>query len=269
MKIGATSFAFRYLLLDPNRAPRLKSIAEQAHHLGIERLQICENARPLDLPTSEWEEFLQKSKELGVEVQMGGKTLEPAILERYLQMAVGIPSRTLRVVLEGEEGPPTPEQVDGFLYPAVDLAKKYSMRIALENHFDLSVRQLVAAVRPFPPDLLGFCVDAANSLRRFEPVEQVFECLGARAFCYHLKDFKVAGSNVGFTVTGAPLGKGDLNLDWVLDAISKSQEEPEIYLENWVPATGVWEADTQKDWQWLSESVAMLKDRLRMRLGQA
>jgi 3-oxoisoapionate decarboxylase len=264
MKIGATSFAFRYLLMDPNRAPRLENIAEQAHQLGLERLQVCENARPLKLPASEWDEFLKRSKELGIEVHMGCKTLDPAVLERHLQRAMGIPSRTLRVVLEDEEGPPTQEQIDVFLKPAVRLAEKHGMRLALENHFDLSVRQLVAAVRPFPPDLLGFCVDAANSLRRFEPVEQVFDCLGSRAYCYHLKDFKVTGSNVGFSVIGAPLGQGDLHLDWVLDEIFKREGDPEIYLENWVPPTGVWEQDVQRDWEWLSESVGALKDRLKM-----
>jgi 3-oxoisoapionate decarboxylase len=265
MKIGATSFAFRYLLMDRDRAPRLESIAEQAHQLGLGRLQICENAKPLDLPPSEWEDFLKKSKGYGIEVHMGCKTLDPAVLECTLRQAMGIPSHTVRIVLEDGDRPPTPEQIDAFLDPAVRLAEKYGMRLALENHFDLSVKQLAAAARPFPADLLGFCVDAANSLRRFEPVGEVFDCLGARAYCYHLKDFKVTGSNVGFAVGGAPLGKGDLNLDWVLDEISRSQDDPEVYLENWVPQTGVWEQDVQRDWEWLLESIGTLRDRLAMR----
>ena len=265
MKIGTTSFAFRYLLMDRSRAPRLEYVAEQAHQLGLERLQICENARPLDLPPSEWEDFLKKSKKYGIEVHMGCKTLDPAVLERTLRQAMGIPSQTVRIVLEDGDKPPTPEQIDAFLDPAVRLAEKYGMRLALENHFDLSVRQLVSAARPFPPDLLGFCVDAANSLRRFEAVEEVFDCLGSRAYCFHLKDYKVTGSNVGFAVIGTPLGQGDLPLEWVLDEIFKRQEDPEIYLENWVPPTGVWEQDVQKDHEWLLESATALRERLAIR----
>jgi L-ribulose-5-phosphate 3-epimerase UlaE len=262
MKIGATSFAFRYLLLDPTRAPRLEVVVERAHGLALDCLQICENARPLDVPGGEWEAFLERAHSLGMGIQLGCKTLDPSILERYLKLASGISSRTLRVVLEDEDGPPTQERIDGFLGPAARLAETYRMRLAIENHFDLPVRQLIAAVSPFPSDLLGFCVDAANSLRRFEPVEYVFDSLGPRAYCYHLKDFKVSGSNVGFAVTGAPLGQGDLNLDWVLDYIRRAQSEPEIYLEAWVPSTGVWERDVQTDWEWLSQSLGTLRNRV-------
>ncbi len=268
MKIGATTFVFRYLLRDPQRAPRLQAVVEQAHELGLKRLQICENARPLEVAASEWESVLEKARELGVEIQMGCKTLDPAILERYLARAAAIPSRTLRVVLEEHEAP-SRAQVDAFLEAAVRLVEKYRMRLAIENHFHLSVRELAAAVKPFPADLIGFCLDAANSLRRFETVEDVFECLGSRPYCYHLKDYTVQGSDVGFAVGGAPLGKGCLNLDWVLEQIGKSATEPEIYLENWVPGSGVWERDVQADREWLAESIETLRLRVQARAAQA
>ena len=59
---------------------------------------------------------------------------------------------------------------------------------------------------------MAFCVDSANSLRNWESAEQVFDLLDERAAFYHLKDYCVRGSNVGFEVTGAPLGEGALDL---------------------------------------------------------
>jgi sugar phosphate isomerase/epimerase len=262
MKIGATTFVFRYLLRDPGKAPPLERVVEQASEMGLQRLQICENARPLDVAPGAWGALLDKAKQLALEIQMGAKTLTTGVLESYLARASAIPSRTLRVVLEDEGSLPTRARVDDFLQAGVRLAEKYGMRLAIENHFDIPVRELVQAVRPYPAYLVGFCVDVANSLRRFEPAEFVFECLGPRAFCYHLKDFTVLGSDVGFTVGGVPLGRGALDLDWVLGEVVRSAAEPEVYLENWVPSTGVWERDVQADREWLLESIANLRLRL-------
>ena len=265
-KIGATTFVFRYWLRDPERAPRLENLVEQARGLGLERLQICENARPLDVAGGEWDALRERAKELGLEIQLGCKTLSPDVLESYLARASAVPSGMLRVVLEDEGGSaPTRERVDGFLRAGARLAEKYRMRLAIENHFDIAARELAAAVRPYPEDLIGFCVDAANSLRRFETVEFVFEVLGPRAYCYHLKDFVLVGSDVGFSVRGTPLGAGRLNLDWVLNEIAGKTADPEIYLENWVPATGVWERDVEADREWLAQSIKSLRLRLEVR----
>ena len=53
---------------------------------------------------------------------------------------------------------------------------------------------------------VAFCLDSANSLRNFESIEQVWTLLAPRACMYHLKDYHVTGSNVGFAVSGAPAG---------------------------------------------------------------
>lgn len=262
MKIGATTFVFRHLLKDPELAPAMDRLIELAAGSGLERLQICENARPLETSADGWKAALEKAKTLGIEIQMGCKTLNPAVLERYLARASAIPSRTLRVVLEDEGSIPTRTRVLDFLDAGVPLAEKYGMRLAIENHFDISVRELVQAVEPYPRDSIGYCVDAANSLRRFETPEFVFECLGPRAFCYHLKDFTVVGSDVGFAVAGVPLGKGLLDLDGILGEILNHAAEPEVYLENWVPATGARERDVQSDRDWLRESIETLRLRL-------
>lgn len=264
MKTGVTTFVFRYLLMDPSRGHPLSEILDSANRLKVSRLQVCENASPLDLTLEAWDAFLEKAKSLGIEIHLGCKTLNPKVLESYLARASRIPSKTLRVVLEEEGESPTGDRVSTFLRQSVDLAEKYQMRLAIENHFDIATKRLAEWVQPFPPEIVGFCLDSANSLRRFEPVENVFESLGSRAYCFHLKDFKVTGSNVGFTVEGAPLGKGDLDLKWVLEAIRSIDVDPEIYLETWVASTGVPERDVACEWEWLAESLETLQDRLRL-----
>jgi hypothetical protein len=68
----------------------------------------------------------------------------------------------------------------------------------------------------------------------------------------------VRGSNVGFEVTGAPLGEGDLDLRGMLREMRRRHAAPVIFLENWVPQSGVRETDAAADALWLARSQAAL-----------
>lgn len=56
-------------MLDP--ALSLLSVVEKARSYGFATLQICENARPMDLGESQWAEVVQRAKEIGIEIQLG------------------------------------------------------------------------------------------------------------------------------------------------------------------------------------------------------
>ncbi len=269
MKIGTTSFTFRTALSDERRAPSLLSVVERCREVGLERLQVCENARPLTLSPRDWERLIQQSAEIGVELQLGCKTLNETELDQHLRRAAATPARCLRVVLEEEEGrPPSREFVFDFIAGLVPKLARQNVRVAIENHFDVPARLLAEAVNQHDSPLLGFCVDSANSLRSFEPAAYVLAQLGPRAFCCHVKDYKVIGHQLGFSVTGAPLGEGDLPLNEFLDTVLKSEntpELPELFVETWVIAKGDWDADVAEDWRWLKNSTATLRARLTAR----
>jgi sugar phosphate isomerase/epimerase len=270
MKIGTTTFGFRYLLLDPARAPSLESVVDRARALGLDALQICENARPMDLGDAAWDAVVARAAEAGLELQLGCKTVDLEVFRAYAARAARLPARLLRLVLEWEEGPaPTRADVDAFLAGAWPVIESHGLRLAIENHFDVPSEVLAEAVAPHPAAKIGFCIDTANSLRNFEPPEEVLDLLGPRAFCYHLKDFRVEGDKLGFRVGGAPLGEGGLDLDGVLDRIFALTPAPEIFVENWTPATGNWETDVREDGLWLRRSLAALRSRLEARRLQS
>jgi sugar phosphate isomerase/epimerase len=231
-------------------------------------LQICENARPLELSDEEWKRLRRRAAMADVVIGLGCKTTQPNVFARYLERAAELPGKMLRLVFEEEEGSvPGREQVDRFLEYAAPVLEDAGVRLAIENHFDVPSEVLADAVRQYPPELIGFCVDTANSLRNFESPEHVMTLLGPRVFCYHVKDFAVAGHLLGFAVTGAPLGKGALKLDGVLQRIFSHDPDPDILVENWVPATGDHDTDVQNDDTWLRESLNCLRmsiDRLRV-----
>jgi sugar phosphate isomerase/epimerase len=240
MRIGTTSFGFRYQLLDESTAPPLTALVEQAAEAGLDCLQICENARPLKLSVEQWTALQRHAADAGIAIGLGCKTTDLGVFQAYLDRAAGLPERMLRLVFEEEQGaPPSRSAIDKFL--------------------DVPSSVLSEAAAPYPPELIGFCVDTANSLRNFESPEQVFDVLEGRAVCYHIKDYAVDGHLLGFAVTGAPLGQGRLRLRPILERIFAVNPEPDLYVENWVPATGDRDRDIAEDAAWLRASLHRLR----------
>ena len=257
LPVGATSYVFRYLLSDAASAPSLPSLVRLARAAGLDRLQICENARPLELGVSGWTELRRRAGDLGIEIGLGCMTLSPAVLCQYLERVEAIGGSDLRLVLESEAAIPlSAARIRAFLDVVVPALECRGMRIAIENHFAIPSATLAEAAASYPAGRVGFCLDVANSLRNFEDWEKVFDLLGDRALFYHLKDYRIAGGNVGFSVSGAPFGEGQIDGAAILRRIFAKTSTPEIYLENWTPSTGDPQTDIATDAQWLDVSIA-------------
>ena len=70
------------------------------------------------------------------------------------------------------------------------------------------------------------------------------------------------GSNVGFSVTGAPFGEGQVDVQRMLHRVLEMSPDPELYLETWTPCTGDPQADIATDAEWLRRSIAGLRSAL-------
>jgi sugar phosphate isomerase/epimerase len=258
---GATSYVFRYLLSDAASAPSLRDLVRMAREAGLDRLQICENARPLEVSQVAWTELGRYAGDLGLEISLGCMTLASEVVREYLDRTEAIGGSDLRLVLENEGAAAlSADRIRAFLDVVVPDLEARGVRLAIENHFAIPSRTLAEAAAAYPPETVGFCVDVANSLRNFEDWERVFDFLADRAFCYHLKDYRIEGSNVGFAVGGAPFGEGQIDVAAILRRILAKTPAPRIYLENWTPATGDRQADIAADARWLARSITNFRD---------
>jgi sugar phosphate isomerase/epimerase len=255
--IGTTSYGFRYLLLD--RAIPLAELVERTARAGLAALQMCENARAIDAPSAAWLDAVRAARDENVELHVGTATLDIGTLCRNLDLAAVIPNPVVRIVLEEPgQGAPSRETVERFLETAVKRVETAGMQLAIENYFRIPCRILIEMTAGYPERLVGFCIDTANSLRNWESAAQVFDLLEPRALQYHLKDYRVNGTNVGFSVTGEPLGEGDLDLSFCAERIQR-HPAPRVFLENWVPSSGDVQVDVTADNEWLRRSLAQAR----------
>jgi len=251
--------------MDPEKSPKLSQVIHQARQAGAERLQVCENARPLEMSKADWAEARRCAADLGVELLLGCKTLREEVVTAYLVLAQELSCDHLRIVLEDPPDHATGERVARLLEGVVPKMRKAGIRLAIENHFDIPSARLFELASAYPPHEVGFCIDTANSLRSLESPAQVIRLLRERACCYHLKDFHIVGSMIGFSVVGAPLGEGDLDLGPCLGVVLEREPVPPLFVEMWAPTENDRERDVLLEADWLRRSVQNLQSRLRER----
>lgn len=77
----------------------------------------------------------------------------------------------------------------------------------------------------------------------------------------HVKDFTVVrgGTNMGFTVTGAPTGEGKLDIPRLLARMYACRPDASVILEQWTPQMGTIEQSIAEQERWAEAGVPYLR----------
>jgi 3-oxoisoapionate decarboxylase len=114
---------------------------------------------------------------------------------------------------------------------AEPILKRHRMRLAVENHKDWLVPELVEILRRISSKFVGVCVDFGNSIALVEDAMEVIEALAPYALTTHIKDMAVQEHENGFLLAEAPLGEGFLDLKQIISIIQKANPAIQFNLE--------------------------------------
>jgi sugar phosphate isomerase/epimerase len=114
---------------------------------------------------------------------------------------------------------------------AEPVVAKLDMRLAVENHKDFLVEDLLGMLKRLDSKHVGVCVDTGNSIALLEEPLEVVETYAPWAFSVHLKDMGVAEYDEGFLLSEMPLGDGFLDLKKIVRALRKAHPEVQFNLE--------------------------------------
>jgi sugar phosphate isomerase/epimerase len=114
---------------------------------------------------------------------------------------------------------------------AEPVAAKHRIRLAIENHKDWRIGQMLEMLRSISSEYLGVCVDTGNSFALLEDPMAVVEAYAPYAFSAHLKDMAVAEYENGFLLADVPLGRGVLNLPKMIGILRKANPGINFNLE--------------------------------------
>ena len=111
------------------------------------------------------------------------------------------------------------------------IVKKHRLRLAVENHKDLTSEELSKLMREFSSEWIGVNVDTGNNLALLEDPYQTVEMLAPFAMSVHLKDMAVQPHEKGIRLSEITCGQGFLDLSRMVACLIKSNSELRFNLE--------------------------------------
>jgi sugar phosphate isomerase/epimerase len=110
-------------------------------------------------------------------------------------------------------------------------AARHRRRLAIENHKDWRIDQMLDMLRRLGSEYVGVCVDTNNSFALLEDPMAVVEAYAQVGFSAHLKDMAVAEYEDGFLLADVTLGQGVLDLSKMIEILRKANPWIQFSLE--------------------------------------
>ena len=227
VRVGLSSYTYPWAIGLPG-APVTRpldhdGLLDRTAGLGAAVLQVADNLPLHPLDRTRLLRLRDRARDLGVDLEVGTRGVEPELLARYLEIATLVGSPLLRTVVDRGGHEPTPAEAVATLRPLAPAFRRAGIVLALENHDRLSSRALAWVVEELGTDWVGVCLDTVNSLGALEGPDVVVGVLGPLAVNLHVKDFDVvrANASLGFDVRGRPVGGGRLDLDALLPRLTR------------------------------------------------
>ena len=114
---------------------------------------------------------------------------------------------------------------------ALPVLEKHRIPLALENHKDWTVEEMLALMQNYRGEYLGVCLDTGNNIALLDDPYAVVEALAPYAVSSHIKDMAWAPYEDGFLLAEVPLGEGMLDMKRMVTAIRKARPSTRMTLE--------------------------------------
>ena len=270
MKIGIGSYSLFWEFESRNPSPLdIPGMIDRAAQLGCDVFQICDDPRIEQLDPAGLHDLCERAELLGIELELGTRTVGREHLSRYVEIAEALGARTLRSMVQSQEIEGGPAAAVAELRATLPRLESAGITLALETYEQVPTRTLLGLVEELDSPHVGICLDPANCVSALEHPKDVVEACAPRTVNLHVKDFAFARQEgwVGFTYSGAPLGEGLLDLDHELRHVYSGDQDasvgdraPSAIVEHWLPWQGDLDTTVETERAWTDRTLAALRD---------
>ena len=240
--IGLGSFAFRYAIgfkdFHAHHPMDAFGFIEKAHQMGYRRIQLCENLNYRAYTENDLRRLRDRAKDLGVQLEVGLRKLDEENLSRHIEIARLTGAGFIRAVAHDHDNLSRQEQ-EGVVSAVTKTLKRWAPRLAgygltlgLENHFDITTRDLVRIVTEVDSAGIGLVFDTTNSLGFLETPENTLKTMGDFVLSVHLKDYKIQKGETGYEILGTVLGEGSLDIPAVFSLLGDRLPRIPVIIES-------------------------------------
>jgi sugar phosphate isomerase/epimerase len=226
MKVGLDTFCYQISLAAGTYD--IFKLIDRMNLLGIEGLQINingANGRFLGADpgnkahVNRVREALEKK---GFFVEVGGRKTNPDMLGWQLRLCSDLGADVLRTAVELKDSiEDTRANALRDLGNVLPLARELGIRIALENHEDLTAEELASIVEELDDEHVGVCLDTGNGMCIYEDPMETAARLAPHAISTHIKDQRLVRVDEKVYSVGVRLGSGDVDLPRVIEVVKK------------------------------------------------
>lgn len=237
-------------------------LMRRAVELDLRVVQFGDHMSFAGLEAEEMKELTEFAYENRIEIELGTHGIAPEQILMQMEVARHLDAKLIRVMTDTKDREPKAEEVVTALRPVVRRFAENDMRLAIENQGRFTARTLVDIVKQLGTEHAGVCLDTANSFGALEGPETVVETLAPYAFNLHIKDFVIrrVKTQMGFVLSGSPVGQGRLNVPWVLGKLRHAGCQANAIIELWTPLGTTLDATIATEQTWAEQSIAYLRE---------
>lgn len=111
------------------------------------------------------------------------------------------------------------------------IAHKHQIQLALENHKDWRIPEMLKLIKHLDSEWVGVTLDTGNNLALLEDPLEVVRALAPYTISIHFKDMGYKEYEDGFLLSEVPLGEGNLDLQKMIDICEKHNPKVDYSLE--------------------------------------
>ncbi len=117
------------------------------------------------------------------------------------------------------------------LVRAEPVLKRHGVRLAIENHKDWRIDELLKGLERIQSEAIGVTIDTGNNLALLENPMEVARAFAPYANSVHLKDMGLEPHEDGFLLAEVPFGTGCLDLRAIVETIRAARPDVRFTLE--------------------------------------
>ncbi len=114
---------------------------------------------------------------------------------------------------------------------AEPVIKKHRVKLALENHKDWRIGEMIEILELIGSEWVGVTLDTGNNISLLDDPMEVVTSLAPYTFSVHLKDMAVEEYEDGFLLSEVNLGDGYLDIEGMIAAIKNKNPDVRFNLE--------------------------------------
>ncbi len=265
MKLGISSYTFPWAIGFPDAIPArpLKplQLLDKAQELGVGLVQFGPNMALDRLPDTELLEVVRHADLWNIDLEIATVGISPDSLRDRIQFAKRFGIILVKTTPEHPGGCiPIRNEMSKCLRTVVDDLANGEVRLAIDNS-SIPALELNAVLESVRSPWLGAALDLANPMALLQGWQISARVLAHRTLCVHIKDFVLQPGvhGMGFTVKGCPVGKGQLNIPWLVDSFAALRVKPSAIVESWTPAQDTLEETIALEQNWAKQSLEYLR----------